>query len=364
MNLDRHHSSKHEISRQQFLKRAGMTAAGFAAVAGTYGCGSSSTSATSGQSGAPRRGGTLHAALTGGTSSDTLDGQNGLNTVDAARTIALYDFLVFLDLNAQPQLGLAQEISPNHDATQWMIRLRPDIAFHNGKPLTADDVIYSLRRIIKNHYPAASTWRPWDAHNLTARERKTVRRLCGEAAQSFAEALPRDSSYSLAIVPVGYDPRQPVGTGPFSYVSFTPGQESVFQRNNNYWQNGKPYVDKLVISDFSDETSQVNALIGGQADLANNLSASSIGQVNSKRDRAHSERRRHDALHYARRCVTLHRRTSPPGHALALRSPADASTASLKGTGPSRTTFSRLTIRPTTGRSHNGPTTLSKLGHS
>jgi peptide/nickel transport system substrate-binding protein len=280
MSLDSHQSSNHEISRQEFLRRAGITAASVAAVAGTYGCGSSGTSATAGQGGEPRRGGTLHAALTGGTSSDTLDGQNGLNTVDAARTIALYDFLVSLDLNAQPQLGLAQEISPNHDATQWTIRLRPDIAFHNGKPLTAEDVIYSLRRIIKNHYPAASTLAAVDAQNLKPLDKLTVRVPMRQPFSIFVEAL-AGYFYSLAIVPVGYDPKQPVGTGPFSYVSFTPGQQSVFRRNDNYWQTGKPYADKLVISNFPDETSQVNALIGGQADLANNLSASSIGQVNS-----------------------------------------------------------------------------------
>ena len=56
----------------------------------------------------------------------------------------------------------------------------------------------------------------------------------------------------------------PIGTGPFKFVSFTPGQRSVFARNPNYWEHGKPYVDQLIIdSSFTDETTRLNALLAG-----------------------------------------------------------------------------------------------------
>ena len=81
------------------------------------------------------------------------------------------------------------------------------------------------------------------------------------------------------MVPVGFDVKKPIGTGPFKYVSFTPGQQSVFARNENYWNSPLPYADQLVMTDYSDETSQVNALLSGQVDVINLLSQETVGTV-------------------------------------------------------------------------------------
>jgi peptide/nickel transport system substrate-binding protein len=70
-----------------------------------------------------------------------------------------------------------------------------------------------------------------------------------------------------------------VGTVPFKYKSFTPGVQSIFVRNPNYWETGLPYIDTLIMSDYADETSQVNALLGGQVDAIDQLSAASLGEV-------------------------------------------------------------------------------------
>ena len=83
------------------------------------------------------------------------------------------------------------------------------------------------------------------------------------------------------VVPVGFDPSRPVGTGPFKYESFTPGQQSVFVRNENYWQSGLPYVDRLIMTDYASETSQINALLSGVEDVVDLLSATSISAVTS-----------------------------------------------------------------------------------
>ncbi|HJW76379.1 MAG TPA: ABC transporter substrate-binding protein, partial [Thermoleophilia bacterium] len=72
---------------------------------------------------------------------------------------------------------------------------------------------------------------------------------------------------------------KPIGTGPFTVESFTPGQQSTFKRNPNYWQSGLPYVDEVVITDYADETSQVNALLGGQVDVVNLLASSVLPTV-------------------------------------------------------------------------------------
>jgi len=63
----------------------------------------------------------------------------------------------------------------------------------------------------------------------------------------------------------GYNPSAPVGTGPFRLKSFSPGTQSTFVRYGEYWQTGLPYLDEIVITDYSDETSQVNALLAARS---------------------------------------------------------------------------------------------------
>ena len=60
----------------------------------------------------------------------------------------------------------------------------------------------------------------------------------------------------------------PIGTGPFKFKSFTPGSKSVFVRNENYWEEGKPYVDTLIVdSSFTDNNALLNALLSNQINL-------------------------------------------------------------------------------------------------
>ena len=120
-------------------------------------CGSSSSSsshaASSAASSAPKHGGTLHAGLTGGSSSDTLDPNTIVNNTDYARVANLYEGLVWVNADAQPYYRLAEEMTPNKDATVWTIRLRSGVTFHNGQALTADDLIYSINRVVNPKSP-------------------------------------------------------------------------------------------------------------------------------------------------------------------------------------------------------------------
>jgi len=271
------------IARRDFLRYSGMGAAVLGGATALSACGSSSapssTSSAPAAAGTPKKGGTLRAGLTGGTGSDTVDAHRGVDNVDFARIIALYDPLIGYDLKAQNKLALAESITPNANATVWTVRLRPGVTFHNGKPLTAEDVIYSLTRIVTNNYAATSSLALVDVKNLKALDSRTVRIPCHSPYATLPDAM-TGYYYYMGIVPAGYDPKHPVGTGPFKFQSFTPGQQSTFVRNDHYWDSSDgPYVDTLVITDYPDETSQVNAFVSGQAGVVNLLSATSIPQV-------------------------------------------------------------------------------------
>jgi peptide/nickel transport system substrate-binding protein len=260
------------LDRRQFLR--GIAAAGAAAGAGGLiaACSSPATSGTS-ASVAPKRGGNLNIGLSGSSGTDTLDPHAGVTFIDSARAQGLYQSLLQMDSQAQIQMVLAEEITAN-TPSEWIIRLHPGITFHDGKPLTAQDVIYTFRRIKtgKNNegfpFSGNNALGPMDLAGLKALDSRTVKVPFTSPYASFLQQL--EYWYFLYIIPDGFNPdtQKPNGTGPFVYQSFTPEQRSVFTRNPNFWQSGLPYVDTLTIIDFPDTTSLQNALTTGQIDAA------------------------------------------------------------------------------------------------
>ena len=105
-------------------------------------------------------------------------------------------------------------------------------------------MIFSLRRILdpKDPKTGAASIGYVDDKLLKKLDDRTVRVTLEFANAGFLDDL---GQYFNAIVPTDYDPENPVGTGPFKYVSFTPGQQSEFEKYPDYWEDGKPYVDKL-----------------------------------------------------------------------------------------------------------------------
>jgi peptide/nickel transport system substrate-binding protein len=257
---------------------------GIAVLAGTGGaisaCGSSSTSAsTAAQASAFRRGGTLRIGCTGGSSSDSVNPLQVATNADIVRAPLLFESLVTLDQNAQPQLQLAAEITPNKDATVWTIRVRKGILFHNGQPLTASDVLYTFNLIEKNHYSIASALVLLDLKAATIVDPETLRIPCHSPYSTFMEEMA--GIVSSPIVPSGFNPKLPVGTGPFRFHSFTPGVQSLFLRNSHYWQGSYPYLDAVSVVEFADDSAQINALQSGQLDALAFVEANSLSELES-----------------------------------------------------------------------------------
>jgi len=269
------------LSRRDFLKTglAGSLALGAGGLLDGCGTGNTIKAFTTSTAGKPRRGGQLRAGLSGGSTADTLDPLNAITNVDFSRIDNLYEPLVGLTPQAQPVYVLAKELTPNADATEWTIRLAPGITFHNGKDLTADDVIYTFQQILNPKAPAAAAagLASIDVKGMTKLDKYTVRIPCSTPFATLHQAL-AIPGYS-DIIPVGYNPANPVGTGPFRLKSFSPGTQSTFVGYDGYWQPGLPYLDEIVITDYSDETSQVNALLAGQVDVVNLLSEDVISEV-------------------------------------------------------------------------------------
>jgi peptide/nickel transport system substrate-binding protein len=254
-------------TRRRLLR--GSLAAGAALGGGALlaACGGSSTGTSQPSGAKPKRGGNLRVAILGGSSSDHLDAHVTVTQPDNIRVMALYNGLVRISPEGRVVHDLADEITPNADATMWTIRLKPGVTFHDGKPLTATDVLYTYSRITDPKSPGngAVGLKPLDLKRSRAIDATTLELHMHTPYASFLDQIA--PLYVYGIVPVGYDPAKPVGTGPFKFKSFTPGQQSVFARNPDYFKSGRPYLDELTIIDtFATDTAAYDALQGGQVD--------------------------------------------------------------------------------------------------
>jgi len=245
------------------LKRRDLIA--FGAMAGLIGAQSSAYA----QASAAKRGGRLLIGSAGGGAKDKLDAHGPISNPDIARVFALYEPLAKHNANYEFEMVLAEEISGNASADVWTVRLRPGVEFHNGKTLTADDAVASIQRLIDpKRSAAASSLADIDPQGFKKLDDRTFTIQLNQPFAAFDIQL---GQYGNGIVPVGYDPAAPVGTGPFTFGSFTPGDRTVFPAHKNYWRTGLPYVDELVIIDFPDETARINALMSGQVHAIDNV---------------------------------------------------------------------------------------------
>lgn len=209
----------------------------------------------------------------------------------------VYESLVFLDdaLNAVP--GLAERWETPDDRT-YVFHLRQGVMFHNGREMTADDVVFSLRRVLDHPEtwwnemmgptipldPAAAaavataaasgtpTPAPQIGLTIEATGPYEVRATLSQPYAPFLQAL---SATTTAIVP-GQEVEageldlslEMVGTGPFRVQEHVEDQRWVFAKHADYWQEGQPLLDEVVWQILPDEPARVAALRTGEIQIA------------------------------------------------------------------------------------------------
>ena len=230
-------------------------------------------SATKAFADTPKKGGKIRVAGFGTSTADTLDPAKQSFSTDYCRCTMFYNGLTELDDRMNPKLALAESI--DHDkATVWTIKLRKGVMFHDGKELTSDDVVFSLKR---HHDPATGSKAKALADlmkEIVANGKYEVKITLTGPQADFPVVL---GTYHFLIAQNGTtDFSKGIGTGPYKCKEFQPGVRSIAVRNENYWkQGGGPYVDEIEFIGIPDVGARVNALLAGDVDFIGNVNPAS-----------------------------------------------------------------------------------------
>ena len=211
----------------QMLGLAGVAAAGAGSLFGTAGKLWADEAPAEGKG---KPGGKIRVAGMSTSTADTLDPAKGALSTDYARQYMFYNGLTRFDSHMTPHLELAERID-NVDATLWTITLRKDVTFHNGKPLTSADVVFSLSR---HKDPLTGSKVMALVEQFTEIKASGPNEVQIRLSAPNAE-LPSILAVShLLIVPEGTtDFNKGIGTGPFTVGEFKPGVRSIAVRNKN-----------------------------------------------------------------------------------------------------------------------------------
>ena len=212
--------------------------------------------------GEPRTGGTLTYLQAGDVS--TFDPAM-LPQVNYVMLPQLFDPLISLDADLEPQAELAESWEFNDDRSRLTLRLRQGVLFHDGSPLTADSVAFTLE-----HYrdpevgaligPLLSAISKVE----TVDDSTVVLHFSGEPVSIF------DALDLMFIIPEGDRDKiatEPVGTGPFKLEARKPGVGLTLTRNDQYWKEGRPYLDKIEVVSARDQQAALVQLESGAGDI-------------------------------------------------------------------------------------------------
>jgi ABC-type transport system substrate-binding protein len=180
---------------------------------------------------------------------------------------------------------LAESYTVSEDGLTYTFKLRPGLKFHNGRAVTAADVKYSLERAINpatqspgggyfgmiKGYDEVAGGKAQELSGVTAQDDSTVVINLTRPDATFLHLMAINFSYVVPkeeVEKAGADwGKQPVGTGAFKFVEWIPGQRIVLERNQDYFRQGVPYLDRLTFEFGQDPTVAVLRLKKGEVDI-------------------------------------------------------------------------------------------------
>ena len=220
----------------------------------------------------------------------TLDPHANNGIVEASMASNIFDPLVILDKNMDVQPGLAESWE-NPDPVTWIFHLRKGVRFHDGSALTAEDVKFSIERIlgwkpfgtmggIAFYIAPIESARVIDTHTVELKTKKPfgpilrALRTAFIASKAHVEKITAEKGIEAVSL-------NPMGTGAYKLVEWLPGDHLLVERNDDWW-GGRPAIRTINFRQISNNATRVAALLSGEIDIATELPPRDVDRVKSQ----------------------------------------------------------------------------------
>jgi len=234
----------------------------------------SAPSGAAGDAGTPKQGGKITAAIEGEPTS--LDPAFDYDFVSGLATSSITEpLLIFCKDDTSLCPNLAESWTASDDGLTYTLKIRQGVKFHDGTPMTIDDVVYSLNRIRDTNLGSYVGWMLTSVSDVKATDDSTLVITLSQPDALFEYALASTAAHvvSKAFVEKNGDKYgKPevgsIGTGPFKFAEWKTGDYQRLVRNDDYWNkaNGGPYLDEITIKILPEPTTRVAGLQTGEID--------------------------------------------------------------------------------------------------
>jgi peptide/nickel transport system substrate-binding protein len=208
----------------------------------------------------------------------------------------VFDVLVRYDqeMNIIPHLAKSWEVSD--DGLEWTFQLRDDVKFHDGTPLNADAVVFTFERVYNEEHPAheIGTWDNWGWYMYMVQKVEAIDEYTVKFTLEYPYAPFLDTMANAAtsiVSPTAYMEKrekfriEPVGSGPFKFVSWDKDSQVVLEKNPDYFL-GEPKLDKLIYRAMPENTARLSALKTGEVHVLSSVPPE-MAQLIEKEEKLH-----------------------------------------------------------------------------
>lgn len=210
---------------------------------------------------------------------DSLDPHKAVAAGTKEVLFNVFEGLVKPDQEGNLVPAVAQNYELSTDGKVYTFHLRPDVKFHNGELVTADDIVYSLKRcagLLETTDPSVVVESALsNVLEVNKVDETTVEIILNEADAELIGYL------TIAIIPMDYDNQAtaPIGTGPFKFVSYTPLESFIVEKNEDYYIAEAPYLDQVTFKIAANSDSVILELLAGSIDIFSYLTETQALQL-------------------------------------------------------------------------------------
>lgn len=183
----------------------------------------------------------------------------------------LYSSLTRLTVGMQAEPDLAMEWNANDTLTEWTFKLRDGLKFHDGSGCTSADVVASFEAILDPKFASPGKNNVGPIEKVEAVDPQTVKFTLSTPYADFPAAVAYNNARIIpaSVIAGNFESLRSAanGTGPFKLASYEPDRLVVFERNPDYYDPARPYVDRVELKVFPDLGAQVSSLMAGDIDL-------------------------------------------------------------------------------------------------